>query len=120
MPSVFISYSHKDEVWKERLASHLGVLEKQELLDLWDDQRIEAGEEWFDEIEVAINHVDVAVLLVSADFLNSKFILEEEVPRFLQRRVADGLNVFPVIVRPCLWKRVSWLSRLLVRPKDGK
>src|SRR5687768_9880622 len=120
MPSVFISYSHKDEVWKDRLASHLGVLEKQELLDLWDDRRIEAGEEWFEEIEAAIEDADVAVLLVSADFLNSKFILEEEVPRFLQRRADSGLKVFPVVVRHCLWKRVAWLSRLQLRPKDGK
>jgi WD40 repeat protein len=120
MPSVFISYSHKDEVWKDRLASHLGVLEKQELLDLWDDRRIEAGEEWFEEIEAAIEDADVAVLLVSADFLNSRFILEEEIPRLLQRRADDGLKVFPVIVRPCLWERIDWLSRLQLRPKGGK
>ncbi|MFL6203401.1 MAG: TIR domain-containing protein, partial [Thermoanaerobaculia bacterium] len=120
MPSIFISYSHKDEAWKDRLASHLGVLAKQELLDLWDDRRIGAGEEWFEEIEAAIEDADVAVLLVSADFLNSKFILEEEVPRFLQRRVDDGLKVFPLVVRHCLWKRVAWLSRLQLRPKDGK
>ncbi len=27
-PSVFISYSHKDEEWKDRLKPHLGMLEK--------------------------------------------------------------------------------------------
>ena len=26
MPSVFLSYSHKDEAWKDRLKTHLGVL----------------------------------------------------------------------------------------------
>jgi hypothetical protein len=26
-PTVFISYSHKDEVWKDRLLEHLGGLE---------------------------------------------------------------------------------------------
>src|ERR1044071_3293290 len=120
MPSVFISYSHKDEVWKDRLASHPGVLGKQELLDLWDDRRIEAGEEWFEEIEAAIEDADVAVLLVSADFLTSKFVLHEEIPRLLRRRATDALNIFPIIVRPCLWKRVDWLSPLLARPRDGK
>ena len=120
MPSIFISYSHKDEVWKDRLAKHLGVLERQELLDLWDDRRIEAGEEWFEEIEDAIDQADVAVLLVSADFLTSRFILDEEVPRLFQRRADGGLMVFPVIVRPCLWNTVEWLSRLQLRPTDGK
>ena len=42
-PTVFISYSHKDEEWKDRLVTHLGVLQQQGLLDLWDDRRIERG-----------------------------------------------------------------------------
>jgi hypothetical protein len=32
-PTIFISYSRKDDEWKERLASHLGVAEK--LGQLW-------------------------------------------------------------------------------------
>jgi len=44
VPSVFLSYSHKDEDWKKRLRTHLGVLESQGLLDVWDDRRIEGGD----------------------------------------------------------------------------
>ena len=50
-PSVFISYSHKDEVWKDRLATHLGVLQREGLLDTWDDRRIGAGDDWHEEIQ---------------------------------------------------------------------
>ena len=42
-PSVFISYSHKDETWKDRLVTHLGVLQREGLLDTWDDRQIGAG-----------------------------------------------------------------------------
>jgi len=35
-PSVFISYSHKDEAWTDRLVPHLRVLQPEELLDTWD------------------------------------------------------------------------------------
>jgi hypothetical protein len=76
MPSVFLSYSHKDEVWKDRLKTHLGVLD----LETWDDRRIEAGANWFEEIQDAMAHASVAVLLISADFLTSRFIRGEEVP----------------------------------------
>lgn len=76
-PSVFISYSHKDEAWKDRLVTHLGVLQSQGLLDLWDDRRIGAGQDWHQEIEQAMAAASVAVLLVSADFLTSQFILGE-------------------------------------------
>ncbi|MGB7875532.1 MAG: hypothetical protein WBL25_14200 [Anaerolineales bacterium] len=45
-PSVFISYSHKDEKWKDCLVTHLGVLEQEGILDIWEDRRIEAGDDW--------------------------------------------------------------------------
>lgn len=106
-PTVFISYSHKDEAWKDRLTSHLGVLQHEGLLDPWDDRRIGAGEDWRQEIEDAMNRASVAVLLVSADFLTSKFILGEEVPRLLERREKEGLKIFPVIIRPCAWDDVK-------------
>lgn len=51
VPSVFLSYSHKDEIWKDRLKTHLGVLGIQGLLDPWDDRRIGAGTDWFEQIQ---------------------------------------------------------------------
>src|SRR5688572_2756106 len=120
MPSVFISYSHKDEVWKDRLAKHLGVLEREGLLDVWDDRKIAAGDEWRKEIGSAIERASVAVFLISADFLTSKFILDEEVPRLLQLRSQEEMRVVPVIVRSCTWKHTGWLSRLQARPLDGR
>lgn len=118
--TVFISYSHKDEDWKDRLVTHLGVLQKQGLLDIWDDSRIGGGEEWRKEIQKAMDAASAAVLLVSANFLTSKFILDEEVPRFLERRHNEGLPVFPVIVKSCAWKKVTWLTQMQVRPKNAR
>ena len=119
-PTVFISFSHKDEPWKDRLVTHLGVLKQQGLLDLWDDRRIGAGQDWHPEIQAAMSRASVAMLLVSADFLTSQFILGEEVPRLLERREKEGLRVFPVILRPCAWKQVNWLARMQLRPQDAR
>ncbi len=118
-PTVFISYSHKDEAWKDRLVNHLGVLQQEGLLDIWEDRRIVAGDDWYPEIQTAIDTASVAILMVSADFLTSKFILSKEVPRLLERREKEGLRIFPVIFKPCPWQHVQWLARMLVRPKDG-
>jgi tetratricopeptide (TPR) repeat protein len=119
-PTVFISYSHRDEAWKGRLVTQLGVLEMEDILEVWDDRRIEAGLDWQPEIEQVIERASVAILLVSADFLTSKFILGEEVPRLLERRQKEGLRVIPLIVRPCAWTAVKWLSPIQARPKDGR
>ena len=118
-PTIIISYSHKDEDWKDRLVTHLGVLQREGLLDLWDDRRIGAGENWYQKIEEAIAKSSVAVFLVSANFLTSNFILSEEVPRLLERKDKEGLRIFPVIIRPCAWKHVKWLARMNLRPRDG-
>ncbi|MEW5959125.1 MAG: toll/interleukin-1 receptor domain-containing protein [Chloroflexota bacterium] len=118
-PTVFISYSHKDEADKEELVSHLGVLQGEGLVEVWVDDRIGAGSDWAADINQAMSHARVAILLVTKNFLNSKFILQTEVPRLLERRKSEGVTVFPVIARPCAWRRVQWLAQMNVRPKNG-
>ena len=120
MNPIFISYSHKDEDWKDRLVTHLGVLQEQDLLEIWEDRQIAAGDDWYREIETALNAADVAILLISANFLTSDFILKEEIPPLLERRANEGLRVIPLIVKPCAWTKINWLSPIQARPKDGR
>jgi hypothetical protein len=119
-PSVFISYSHKDEEWKDKLVTHLGVLQEQGLLEIWEDRQIEGGDDWLPEIEKAIESAHVAILMISANLLTSKFILGKEVPDLLKRREKDNLRIIPLIVKPCAWNTVNWLKSIQARPKDGK
>jgi formylglycine-generating enzyme required for sulfatase activity len=118
-PSVFISYSHKDEEWKDRLVQHLRVLGDESGFDVWDDRRIRGGADWKAAIEHAILSADVAVLLVSVDFLTSDFIKKEEVSRLLCLREERRLTILPVIVGDCGWRRVGWLSAIQARPQNG-
>jgi len=99
VPKVFVSYSHKDKVWLDRLGVHLAPLTRSESLDVWDDTRLKPGTVWRDAIAAALADADVAVLLVSPDFLASPFIAEHELPHLLDRAAADGLLVFWIPVR---------------------
>ncbi len=98
-PTIFISYSHKDEIWKDRLVTHLKALHEQGRIDLWDDRRISAGDDWYEEIQSAIAAASIAILMISPDFLASNFIQNEEVPRFLERNAKEGLRIIPIIVK---------------------
>jgi hypothetical protein len=118
-PQIFISYSHIDEAWKDRLVGHLGVLESVGALEVWHDQRIQVGSNWRQEIERALEFARVAILLISKDFLTSPFILQSEVPKLLERRRSQGLKVIPLFVRPCAWQAIPWLSEIQGRPKNG-
>jgi len=119
-PTVFISYSHKDEIWKDRLRPHLSALELDERIVVWDDRKIDVGDRWYPEIEAAIKRARIAVCLISADYLASSFCVKEEIPVLLQRREKEGVLILPVLIRPCFWEKTEWLSEIQMLPRDGK
>jgi hypothetical protein len=117
---IFISYSHRDEMFKDELVTMLAGLQRRGIVDAWQDRRIEAGDEWYKSIHDAMNDCDLAVLLVSADYLASRFIQVEEQPKLLERRREMQLRVIPIIVRPCTWQSEPVLKDLQAMPRDGK
>ena len=104
---VFISYSHEDAEWLERLRVHLRPVEREGIIDLWDDTKIAAGIQWKEAIVNALETARVAVLLVSANFLASDFIAEHELPELLARAKAGGTTIIPVILSPSLFTSTS-------------
>ncbi|MBU1743975.1 MAG: toll/interleukin-1 receptor domain-containing protein [Proteobacteria bacterium] len=104
-PNVFISYSHSDRDYLDRLLVHLKPLEREGLIDLWVDARLRAGDRWKKEIEKALLRATVAVLLVSADFLASDFITDNELPPILRNAEEQGTRIIPLIVKPCRFTR---------------
>ncbi len=98
----------------------LEVLELQGEIDTWDDRDTGAGDDWLAGITGALNKAEVAVLVISADFLTSSFIREQEVPVLLQLRAGENMKIFSLIARPCPWSHVPWLSTFQARPNDGK
>jgi predicted acylesterase/phospholipase RssA len=93
---VFISYSHKDELWLRRVKK---VFDKKYLLSrIWDDTRIEAGENWKEEIENALKTCRVAVLLLSPDFFESKVINNDELPYIIKAYREKELEPIPVFL----------------------
>ncbi|HXF41542.1 MAG TPA: TIR domain-containing protein [Blastocatellia bacterium] len=117
---IFISYSHKDETFKDELVTMLAGLQRRGIVDAWQDRRIEAGDEWNKSIQDAMNDCDLALLLVSPDYLASRFIQEAEQPKLLQRRQEMQLRVIPLIVRPCTWQSEPVLKDLQALPRDNK
>ncbi len=108
---VFISYSHADRKWLERLQVHLRPLIRDSIADIWDDSRIKPGDAWRIEIRQALEAASVAVLLISADFLASDFVQSEELPGLLKAAEDRGVLILQVIVSPSRFERTP-LSQL--------
>ena len=97
----FISYSHNDHRFLAELQMHLGYFVREGRIDFWDDTKVTPGSQWREEIKAAIDSARVAILLVSADFLNSDFLFKDELPPLLTAAEDEGAAIWPVIIRPC-------------------
>lgn len=97
---LFISYSHQDVQWLNELKKWIRPLEMHDIVTIWDDRKIKAGDNWRKEIEKALSEAKAAILLISVDFLNSDFIANNELPKLLDAARDRGLRILWIAVRP--------------------
>ena len=116
---VFVSYSHVDEHLKDAVLRHLKPLERMNLITEWHDRKLLAGDAWGEEISRNLDAADIVLLLVSIDFINSKYCYDIELERALERHDEGTCRVVPIILRGCLWQHTPF-AKLQALPRDGK
>jgi hypothetical protein len=115
----FCSYASKDDTYRRELQIRMAMLERQSLVTMWHFRKLEPGVEWDAEIRKQLAESQLILLLVSPDFLNSRYSWEEEVQPALKRHDEGSARVVPIILRPCDWKHEP-LHKLEALPTDGK
>lgn len=116
---LFISYSHKDEEFREQLQEHLAPLRLNGTIDDWTVQRLNAGDTWDKEIQAELTRTDVALYLISPALLNSRYIREVEIPHIKRRHEQDDAVMVPIIIRPCDFES-TFFYRLHALPPGAK
>jgi len=114
---IFISYCHKDKDLLTTIMEHLNSLQY-ENIDIWFDDKIATGEQWNPAISDAIQTSHMTICLISKHYLNSVYIRTKVVPGILNKQ-KEGMIVFPVLIKNCTWKVISWLKNLEIFPGDG-
>jgi hypothetical protein len=115
---VFISYSSKDTKWRESIKTYLAVLQQQQVITVWHNDKILPGSVWNAEIQKKLNEADIILFLVSADLLASEYFNNEELPKAMERRERDEARVIPVILGYCDWGNTP-LGQLQALPNGG-
>jgi formylglycine-generating enzyme required for sulfatase activity len=112
-PRVFLCYARGDNEavakgsgWRDRLVVHLRPFEKDGRLTIFFDECTETGDEWHERIQQEVGACDIAVLMISAAFLDSDYIREKEVPALLRRHDEKSVRLIPLLLRQCAWQRV--------------
>ena len=95
---LFVSYSHLNAVWLDRLRPLLQFEHCRDKAYHWDDQKMQAGDRWDQEIKAALERMDVFVCLLSTEFLTSGYIRSVELPRALEREMAGEIAIVPIVI----------------------
>ncbi len=103
-PKVVISYARADADWVTRLTKTLAPAIVASRLDVWDDRKIVAGANWEAEIQKALRSADLAVLMVSQDYLASDYVTHHELPLILDRWHAGELGLVWIAVSSALFE----------------
>jgi formylglycine-generating enzyme required for sulfatase activity len=127
---IFISYAHANSIWlRETVRDRAGTLERnpRDLLTYWrnglqfegdvefwydrdEDEGLQGGDLWRKRIFEQIDRADVAVLLITQEFVQSAFIRREELPRMVGRAEWGEMELLPVLVEPAEWEELELAS----------
>jgi hypothetical protein len=115
---VFISYADPDQEFKQALLKQLAILQRQGAITTWDKSQLQANEDEQQAIQMIIEECQIALLLLSEDYLQADFTRSVVLPRLLARKVKENIRILPIIVRPCEWESIAELKNFTIMPDN--
>ena len=129
-PTIFISYSHKDEPehprdgevqWLSFVRTYLQPAVKHGVFNLWVDRHTTGGEDWDPEIERNLRECDIFILLVSAHAMASDYIIDKEIAVIRERQArGEPVHFYPLLLTPTPQAGLEKVKDKNLRPRDGK
>lgn len=127
--SIFVSYSHQNDEWlfkdeKKNLIPWLSSQLKDQAI-IWTDYELQqsVGEEYSGIIEEKISNSQIAVLLLSQDFVSSDYIMNTELPLIKKLYCEQRLKLIPILVTNLTnagREKIKWLFDLQIYPSESK
>jgi len=114
--SAFICYAHQDndssnlkERWLDRFLQFIKPMVRQKDLNVWSDRDLKIGDVWHKKIQKQLEAAKAIVLFVSPAFLESDYIVNNEMPVLLKQSKDRGVPIFQFIISPCLYEETRFL-----------
>jgi hypothetical protein len=116
---VFISYSHADEKYRRDFEKHVAILQRQGKFAGWHDREIRPGNVWAGVISGHLDDAQVVILLISPDFVASRYCWDVEMKRALEKHELGEAVVVPIVIRPTDYEGAPFES-LQMLPTDAR
>lgn len=84
------------------------TLKQNGIIDVCHDRLISNGTNWDHKIQKELEAADLVVFLLSPDFLNTPYVMTEEIPN--AKKLCK--EIFFIILKECGWKIITDLSEL--------
>ncbi len=97
---IFFSYAREDKSIVDQLDKYLVHLKRMKMVSVWKDGELVAGQDWDAEIRKNLSDADIVLLMLSIDFLNSKYICETELKIAMDRHQRREAVIIPILLRP--------------------
>ena len=117
---IFVSYAHRNEesvkTFTDEFREYIRPSKKYNYT-IWHDEKLICGEKWNEAIMKEVNECDLGLLMLSASFLNSKYISENELPALLKNKL-----VFPIMIQNVDFSRhdLKGIEKIQVYSLKGK
>lgn len=117
--NIFISYTHNDEIYKDRLITHLASLKKSGLVNVWHDRKLLPGGIVRREIGEQLEDSDIMIALISPDYIDSDYCYDDELLEAIQRHKEKTIRLVYVMIKPVECELLG-IKEYVLLPKDGK
>ncbi len=119
--NVFVSYAREDASSENNLIDEFlkhgkPRVRRGEISIFKDTERIDFGEQWRKRIDEELEKTDIAILMISVNFLNSDFIFEHELKVLLEKYKNDRVRILPVLLGTCDWEYEKEIEQFQIFP----
>lgn len=114
---LFLVWAQRDRLLAQELVKHLQGLVQEKLVRLVSESQIEPGAELQERLMEMIRRADLALFLISADFLASELLEGPVMAEALRRHERGDLRLIPVVLRTVDWQHLP-LARLRPLPSN--
>ena len=115
---ISVIYSSNDEQWKNKLDTHLRVLNTNYPIELeyWDETLTLQ-----DDFETLLSRSSAIILLTSVNLLEQGLLRFEKLRNRLKDKQEGGFPLFNLVIDRCRWKKYRWMNDIKkIFPTDDR
>ncbi|GER89959.1 hypothetical protein KDW_41210 [Dictyobacter vulcani] len=94
--ALFMSYSQKDEAFKQEFEDYLVNFQQAQLISGWAERQVQPGIDWSQVIDARLATAQIFLLFLSPSMLSSGYCSGAEFREAWQRRNAGDVHMIPI------------------------